>query len=252
MPLQGPAIGEASSSRQIINQISSDTEEGERKNEEEKEEEEKEEKEEKKGEEKAAVECTVSKPSAATSRRATSRALSTPTLTLTQRALHAHHLSPQHRQTRDDAQQAELLFSHVYQHQDNVDDVPSESTIELPDIELLCATFRKRLLDLQGEDAGIGQQGAASEWTLVRTPSGGVFRRSSTGAREYITYARPEPSSEDVSENPLLDATRLAKDVAAGDTIINGLTVQAGSRRQAFPLGWTNTLVQQWPTSSRC
>lgn len=148
-------------------------------------------------------------------------------------ALYAHQGSSLHRQTQDDVRQADSLFAQVYLRQDHVDDVASELEIVLPDCELLSSTFRKRLL--AEEDAGDGSaQPGATDWVLVPMRSGGVFRRSLSGARQFITYNRPTPTG-DISENPLLATTRLAKGFAAGDTIINGLTVPSWMKGEGFP-----------------
>ncbi|PWN20759.1 hypothetical protein BCV69DRAFT_277425 [Microstroma glucosiphilum] len=146
----------------------------------------------------------------------------------------AHRAPSQHRHFQHEIQQAESLFEETYGHTHDVENVSLDITKQLPDIELLSSTFRKRLLALEGLDAELTESGAATAGLLVHMPSGGVFRRSSTGARVYVSHDRPEPSGG-VSKDPLLDTIRLMKDFATGDETIKGLTVPSWLRVQGFP-----------------
>lgn len=98
----------------------------------------------------------------------------------------------------------------------------------LNDVRVLLSQRRKTLAltgklehswPLGADDAAAPPIGVAKGWVIVHMPSGGVFRRSPAGNRVYITYDRPEPSTE-VSQEPLIAVSTLMKDFVAAKTTI--------------------------------
>jgi hypothetical protein len=150
--------------------------------------------------------------------------------------LHDLHVTSQRQPARnyDDIKRPERVFQEVYSSVGDADDASSHSSEELADLQVLTATFTERLLAEEGNNASPMRPRDGENHVLVQLQSGRVFRRSSSGARVYVTYDRPLLSGP-ISQDPLLATTRLMKNFASGDTVVSEVTVPSWAKEEGFP-----------------